>query len=211
LETSLAETLGKSDLLKLSTDLDDIALHSLVESGLLHDIPVVGLVAKMTSVGLSVRDFLFMRKLSKILSCLDEIPVEERKRWLENLEKDPKFRGRVMADVILLMDRLNDLHKATSFGKIFAAYVSSKINYEDFRRLASALDQLQLMDLPVLQKWYGNQGDTQKLIESNYDSLQNLAICGLVRISQRMDLRDSDDLKFERNPLGEQFVTLALS
>ncbi|MBI4965527.1 MAG: hypothetical protein HY913_19780 [Desulfomonile tiedjei] len=208
MQASLEQTIGKSDLSKLARDLDEVALDSLLEPGTLRDIPILGTFAKGANVVLSVRDFFFLRKLSKVLLCLDSVPLETRNEFSNRLKSDPNFRQKLMDSVILLIDRLDDMEKAEFFGKIFSAYVSSQIGYDDFRMLSYALDRLYLTDLHTLKEFYSGPTPTQAFQKTNYDSLWRLTMCGLVCIADTAAVRARGE--FGLNGLGKQFTRIAL-
>jgi len=208
MQESLGRTIGRSDLFTLARDLDEVALDTLLKPGILRDIPILGALAKGANVVLSVRDFLFLRKLSNVLFCLDSVPLETRREFSDRLKSDPNFRQRLMDNVILLIDRLDDMEKAELFGKIFSAYFSSQIGYEDFRILSYALDRLYLTDLHTLKEFYSYPTPTETFQKANYDSLWRLTMCDLVSIADTAAIRARSE--FGLNKVGRQFTRIAL-
>lgn len=206
MQVSLEKTIGRSDLSSLARDLGEVTLDTLLEPGIVRDIPVLGALAKGANVVLSVRDFLFLRKLSKVLLRLDSVPLETRNEFTDRLKSDPNFRQRLMDGVILLIERLDDVEKANLFGRIFSAYVSSRIAYEDFRILGHALDRAYLTDLHTLREFYSSPTPTENFRKEHYEGLWRLTMCGLVDISTGVRPRG----EFGLNKVGKQFTRIAM-
>jgi hypothetical protein len=209
MQESLEKTIGRSDLSSLARDLDEVALDSLLEPGILRDIPILGALAKGANFVFSVRDCLFLKKLSKVLFCLDSVPWETRNDFCDSLKSDPKFRQRLMDGVILLIERLDDVEKADLFGKIFSAYVSSRIAYDDFRILGYALDRVYLTDLHTLKEFYSGPTPTEAFQRDNYDTLWRLTICDLVCIADA-SIGQRARGEFGLNKVGKQFTRIAM-
>jgi hypothetical protein len=208
MQESLEKTIGRSRLSSLARDLDEVALDTLLEPGILRDIPILGALAKGANVVLSVRDWLFLRKLSRVLLCLDSVPWETRNDFCDRLKSNQEFRQRLMDGVILLIDRLDDMDKADLFGKIFSAYVGSRITYEDFRILGYALDRVHLTDLHTLKEFYSGPTPTQAFQRENYDTLWRLTTCNLVCIADTAAVRARGE--FGLNKVGKQFTRIAM-
>jgi len=209
MQVSLEKTIGRSDLSSLARDLDEVALDTLLEPGVLRDIPILGALAKGANVVFSVRDWLFLRKLSKVLLCLDSVPLATRNEFSERLNSDPNFRQRLMDGMILLIERLDDMEKADLFGKIFSAYVSSLIAYDDFRILGYALDRVYLTDLHTLKEFYSSPTPTENFRKEHYEGLWRLTMCGLVCIADA-SIGQRARGEFGLNKVGKQFTRIAM-
>ena len=60
------------------------------------------------------------------------------------------FRKRVEENLLLLLDRLDDMGKPELIGRLFSAYLRQELAYEDFQRLAGSIDRAYMPDLPLL-------------------------------------------------------------
>ena len=88
---SLIETLGATDLSSISEDLVEVALDSLLEDGLLKDIPVVSTIIGVSKSAISIRDKLLARKVLYFLQGLKDITDEERNKFLKDIDGNAKL------------------------------------------------------------------------------------------------------------------------
>lgn len=131
-------------------ELGESIIDSALDDELLRNIPVLGSIVGLARAGLGIRDRLFIHKLSRLLRELDDIPSQQRSEFVERLSDDVKFRDRVLSHLILLLDRLDAIEKATLLGNAFRAYVLKEVSFEDFSRLAAAIDHAHIVDLRKL-------------------------------------------------------------
>lgn len=125
-------------------------LDSKLEENVLRDVPVLGSVVSVCRVGLGIRERLFGHKLARMVLQLQDITDQERSEFATLLDQDVKFRDRVLSHLILLVDRLNDIEKATLLGNACRALVLKEISFEQFSRLAEAIDHAHIADLRAL-------------------------------------------------------------
>jgi hypothetical protein len=109
--------------------------------------------------------------------------------------------GDLSEAIVLILDKLDDLEKPEMVAKAFAAFVRSKIPYECFRRLSSAIDIGFIEDLKVLAY-------KPDVYWSPYlPNLVRTNLAGLHVYSAYDNAVDGDTrLGFNLNPLGEIFV-----
>jgi hypothetical protein len=150
LESSLVSSLGDSQLIDAAADAAEQTLDNLLSDGVLKDIPVLGHALKLWKGSIQLSTYLFARKLLRFLAPLNSIPQEVRYEFLRELEADPEKRKRVGEHLLLLLDRMDDLNKPEFLSKAFAAYISGRISYHEFRQLGFAIDRCTLDDLLTL-------------------------------------------------------------
>ena len=144
---SLIETLGSTDLSSVTEDLVEIALDSLLQDGILKDIPVVNTIIGISKSAVSIRDKLLTRKILYFLQGLNEITVEEREKFLKDMDANPKHQRKVGENLIMLLDRLDDLNKPAMIAKLFRSYLRDEITYNEFLWLSSVIDRAYMNDL----------------------------------------------------------------
>jgi hypothetical protein len=74
------------------------------------------------------------------------------------LTDDDKFRDRVVSHLILLLDRLDEIEKASLLGNALRALVLSRVTFDEFTRLASAIDHGHIADLRSLMAQTADTG-----------------------------------------------------
>lgn len=146
---SLIETIGSSDLSDLSQELTEVALDSLLQEGILKDIPIIGTIVGVAKTAIHIRDKLLVRKIIDFLREL-KITPEERARFLSDIEGDKNFQRRIGENLLMLLDRLDDLQKPAMIAKLFKAYLQDVINYQEFVSFASVIDRAFVNDLTGL-------------------------------------------------------------
>ncbi len=103
-----------------------------------------------------------------ICSRLEQVPEEIRRRQIAKLAVDTEFRRELGENLMLLLEKLNDMRKPKMLAKIWKAFLEEKIDYPSFTRLARALEDLHVDDTPVLRIVYqGTQPANLPSLEFN--------------------------------------------
>lgn len=148
---SLIESIKSSELGNLMQDFGEVALDRVVKDGILRDIPVIGSIVGVAKAAISMRDTLLVKKLLYFLRELSDTTEEERKNFLQEFEEDLKEQRRVGENLILLLDRLDDLDKPVLVAKLLKAFIRGKISrYDEFVYYSSIVDRMPMMDLSAL-------------------------------------------------------------
>jgi hypothetical protein len=204
---ALIDTIGRSDLTALTSNVGEIILDQFLESGVLRDIPIFGSLINLVKVGVGVRDILFAKKLLNFLKHIQEIPIQKRQEFSSRIATDEQHRRRVGENLLLLLDKLNDMSKPDMLGRICKAYIEGRIDFEILQRLGNAVERINLYSLPILRVFYGSPAPQETQGE---EVLQELAICGLVRIQFSPLVAGGTGGEFRRNELGKLFIEIAL-
>ena len=144
---TLADTLRNSELRSLAPDLAELPLDSALPPGLLRDIPVLRTLDAVLKTTRSIRDYIFVRKLVAFLSALADVAQDRRRAMIDQLETDQQFGRRVGEKIIVILDHLDSIEKATLVGRAFRAYCEGHISIETLQRLNFAIDRIMLLDL----------------------------------------------------------------
>ena len=144
---SLMDTIKSSDMPSLAVDTAEIAFDSILEEGVLRDIPVVSAIVGIGKVRASIRDYLLAKKVLLFLQPLGEVPDEDRLAFAQKLEENPETKTHVGETVIMLLDRFDDFHKARWAGQLFSFVVAGRIQYKEFVRLNNSIDRAFISDL----------------------------------------------------------------
>jgi hypothetical protein len=165
--TSLIETIKSSDLGSLVQDYGELALDSVVRNGLLKDFPVISSIVGVAKLAISIRDTLLVKKILHFLRELGDITDEERKRFLQEFEEDTKEQRKIGENLILLLDRLDNLEKPAMVAKLLKAYIKGEIrNYDEFTYYSAIVDRSPLLDLSALLSFFSEgEIDEQWLAE----------------------------------------------
>lgn len=171
LETELLDTLAKSELKEIGKILAELGLD--VKNEL--PIPGIGIPEKMVNASNKIQGHLFVRKLAKYLSSVDEVTSpEERAEFSARLDQDKNFKISVGENLLLLLQKLDDMRKPELIGKLFGSLMKGEIDRNDFERLAAAVDRAYFSDLVELGQDKWTDGSVQP----------RLASCGLRQMSE---------------------------
>jgi hypothetical protein len=141
--------------------------NTILNDGLLKDLPVVGWVVAAGKTASTVRDYFLIRKILRFLAGLSDVPKAERDSFVVKVEEDNKFGNRVAETLIMLLDRYDHINKAALMSKLFYSYGKGEIDYSDFLRLSTAVDRAFMPDLSDLLDYFADKGNDPKLAKRN--------------------------------------------
>jgi len=133
------------------------------------------------------------------------------------LSKDADYRQRVGENLLLLLNRVDDIKKPELIAKLFKAFVEGKIDDEKYQKIGIAIDRINIQNIPHLIKFYHDyNGENFEILEERGnlipdDALQDLVNCGLIDIRFNPNL--IIDNGFNRSKvvdLGKIFVDIIL-
>ncbi|MCR5890397.1 hypothetical protein LRS06_21960 [Hymenobacter sp. J193] len=199
----LDDGVAATNLTDATVDTAEAFLDGLTAMGdVMEAFPVFGTLVKLIRTGFSIHDRLFMQKMATFLLELKNVSVDERYRFVRDMDGDPAFKKKVGAKLILLLDRVDDLEKASVLGKLFRAYLVGRADYVLFGRLASIVDRAYLPDLAQLQRRDDEVSGDDAVI-----ALESLGLMYQSGIDGGNFMGESDH-KYRVSDLGKQLVTL---
>jgi hypothetical protein len=154
LNESLFDTLRASELNEVVGDALEIALDSVLEEGILKEIPIISAIVRLGKTTVAIRDRILVKKLLLFLRGISEVSQEERAQFVSKLETNHSFRTLVGETLILLIDRHDHLGKPEILAKIFNGYIREEIDYDTYLRLATSVDKTFIEDLRSLFEYY---------------------------------------------------------
>jgi len=198
MSNSLEETLKDSDLQNLTTDLAETFADSLLNDGILKDIPIIGTIIGLTKSAISFNDRLFIKKLIFFISELKNTDPLERKRLITEIDESEKHKVKVGEKLLYIIDKCEDHVTSKYVAILFKAFLNEEINYNQFLRCSTIinkifiedLEQFILMSVDEIQKTRRHYGTE---ITDFQFSLINCGICATE--TERVSVRDQDDYK----------------
>ncbi len=152
LSNSLAHTIANSELTAVGTELSEIAIDSLLDDGVLKELPIIGTLTGLWKTGVTIRDALFVRKLLTFLNGLSEISIEDRTKMIASLD-DEKTSEAAGERILSLLDRLDSSGKAKIVGKAFKLYSTGVITKDELWRVSFIVERLPLSDIIAISEW----------------------------------------------------------
>ena len=177
---ALIRTIAGKELSQIAIDSTEIAIDSILSDGLLKDLPVIGTIKSFVNLGITIKEELFIRKLLKFLIELQSISFSEREQFLNHYLNNSKEQQKLGDNLLLAIDRLDDVEKPKLLARFFCSYIKGDIDYELFSRLAKALERLNLSLLPPLKWFYLRIGERIDIPEEIH---HELSLAGLITTS----------------------------
>lgn len=128
-----------------------------------RDIPYIGSIIKLGRVGCKFQEHHFVRKLAKFLEKEQDIPIEEKEKFLNGLSS--KQRKKMYEYLTHYLLRAEDDAKADIMGYIYKERVYGRIDDEMFLRLCSIVDRAFVFDLRALPEYV--EENTEDSVEAN--------------------------------------------
>jgi hypothetical protein len=150
LNQSFNDSLLAPGLNELAKDISEVSLDRIIEDPTFREVPLIGTLLNVYKVAVGIRGAFIVKKVAKFLFRLREISVEDRREFLNKLQKDEKYKGQVVEKLLLILDRLDEEDKAEVLGNLFKAAIEGKISVDEFLRLSVIVDKIYLKDLKAL-------------------------------------------------------------
>lgn len=174
MKNGLVNTLNRQDASDALLDLGETLLDSQFDDGLLKDIPILGTLVKLKDFGLSISDYMLVKKLQKFAFALNQVPENERDNFFIKLESDNTYKSKVNDNLVLLINASDDIDKPEMLGKVFAKYVIGCLDYEQFMQFSTSVNGLNANQFKLLK--------LQKKAHTCKEVGHTLASYGLVNI-----------------------------
>jgi len=140
-----------SDLASLSKDFAEVAVDGVMDDGVLRDLPLVGALVGVVKFGNSINKNLFAKKIYKFLYELHDIPLEKRIEVIDKINNSRKYQSNVGERIFELLERIESDGKPEIVGKMFAAVVEEKIDYDVYLKCAHIVKNFFYYDLVYLK------------------------------------------------------------
>lgn len=147
LSDSLENTLKSSDLRNIAVDFSEVALDQMIDSGAIRDIPIIGSIINVGKAALSVRDFLFVKKVVSFLTTLEKVPKKDRKEMIDKIDSSGEYRLKVGEKLLYVIDKCQDHEKAKVVARLFAAFVKGKISYKNYLSAVNIVENITIEQL----------------------------------------------------------------
>lgn len=162
LPDTLTETIKDNNFQEVITNFGEIAIDSVLDEGVLKEIPLLGCFFGLAKATMSIQDKLFTKKILTFLLQLKNTDTDSRRKQVEKIDNDPEYKTKVGEKLLYIIDKCEDNEKAIYLGQLFQCYIEEQINYEDFLRASKCIELTFLQDLKrfIKEKW--NNIDTDK-------------------------------------------------
>ena len=183
LQNKIIETIKTEEIQNVSSDIVEVIIDSVLEDGLLKDIPIIGSIVGLGKGIMCIQDRLFTKKLLVFLEKLKSIPENQRIKQIEKIENNHSEKIKVGEKLLYIIQDCDDHLKSVFIGLLFAAYLSEEIEYDSFKRCSDCIIKAYIDDIYFV-------------VESDYIRLsieesQDLINCGLFEMSPSIHITEN--------------------
>lgn len=191
---NILNAVKSKEITDITKDLTEVAIDQMLENGILKDLPIVGTLYNIYSLSQNVSNAFFTKKILKFLFELNDIPESERLEFIRKMESEKETQN-VGEKILIILNKIDDVDKATILGKIFKITIEEEIEVTTFTRLSHMIDKVYLQDLKELKNNFIENLDS--------DTKHNLSQVGILNQSIK-DNREHEEYVF-RNTGKREF------
>lgn len=162
----------------------EIALDSLLNEGILKEIPIVGTIFNLGKCGLTIKNLQFTRNYLTFLQEIrnNEKTVMELEKHIEELNNNPKQMEKEMETLLIYLEQYKSVDKIKYMANIYRAFLSPdilKIDWEETLIFFELLDRLLPCDIEDLKKMKTYGARATEFID--HSGLLRLSALGLLQ------------------------------
>lgn len=182
LDISFRETVLKSDLPSVIQNAGEIGFDSLLDNGVLKDVPILSTMLAVGKTFGNVRDYFFAKKMIAFLRSISSLSEKERQKLIHLLDADEKFSKYAGEQIIELLSRIDSERKAVLVATALKLYALEEIDSLQLQRINYAIDRFMLCDAEEFRSF-----TTRKRFKDNNPTTANFINAGLAYTSSHYD------------------------
>jgi hypothetical protein len=123
---------------------------ALTDSEVLKEFPVLGTAVKLFRSGQAARAAMFASKLEKFVFETERCSPKAAKKIRDKVAKSPADAEKIGKAIAYVIERASEDEKPRLVGRLFAGFLSGRVNSAELRRLLFAIDTAFIDDLNAL-------------------------------------------------------------
>lgn len=198
------------DSVDVLSDYIDLGISSALE--LENDIPIVKTIIGLGKIAIDIRERNLIKNLISFIKSLnsDNIDKEKLKEHQLRLKEDSKLAKKELGRVLIILDKTIDENKAEILGKLYKAYVNTRIDWDMFIEFSEITDRMYVNDLEILKSIHEGTMKDAVNKENIYriDRLNSLGIVGIKpQIFQQANGK-KEDTYIMTNYIGKKYCNI---
>lgn len=172
---------GSKDFIE---EIVEVGIDSVLDEGLLKDIPIVGFLVGTKNVVQNLQDRNLLNQTLQFIKEFNSGKIEK-----EKIEKyktklvDTKQAEKELGRVLLILNSNIDIEKSKMLARLFRNYIDEKINWDEFCEFSEIIKNMFLSDIIIFKNIYcGKLKDTVNYALYPFDRLVSL---GLINTSPK--------------------------
>ena len=197
----------------------EIGIYSIIDEGILKEIPIVKTIVGVLKVGKNVHDRNLLKQTLVFINEFNrnEIRQDKIEEYKKRIENDPKKCEDELGRIILLLNNFIDREKSIMLSKVFKDYVGQLLNWNDFCEYSEIINRLFIQDFSFLQEIYlGRISDTTNRSDIyKVERLNSLGIIGMTFKSSTIStingvMSNRQDSYLTMNNNGKKFMNIVM-
>ena len=197
----------------------EIGIDSIIDEGILKEIPIVKTIEGVLKVGKNVHDRNLLKQTLVFINEFNrnEIRQDKIEEYKKRIENDPKKCEDELGRIILLLNNFIDREKSIMLSKVFKDYVGQLLNWNDFCEYSEIINRLFIQDFSFLQEIYlGRISDTTNRSDIyKVERLNSLGIIGMTFKSSTIStingvMSNRQDSYLTMNNNGKKFMNIVM-
>lgn len=116
----------KDEIMSLLTDFGEFTLDSFLQDGVIKELPIVGSAFSMVKIGADIRDRIFVEKLKSFIENIDK-----NQKWREKFSNDEEC-NKISKQLLYIVDSCDDDNKLKLIGMAFNYLVNGEITKDEY-------------------------------------------------------------------------------
>lgn len=198
-------------------EIAELGLDSVLQDGILKDIPVLSIIASLCKTGVNLRERNLIRQTAIFISSFNAgtISADKLASYRNELESNPEKAEKELGRVILLLDRILEVQQAKVLGHFYSSYVKGSLSWDKFVEVSEVNSRMFLSDYDELITVFQTPvKQDDEVSDRRMYKIQRLESLGLVmenryRLQSGTILTCPDtDYRFVTTPFGSTFASL---
>lgn len=200
------------------SDYLEIGIDSLMNEGILKEIPIVNTIVGVLKIGKNVHDRNLLKQTLIFINEFNnnQISRDKLEQYKITIASNPKRSEEELGRILLLLNNFIDKEKSIMLAKIFKAYIGKIINWNEFCEYSEIINRLFIQDINLLNMIYDgkvsdttNRGDIYRV-----ERLNSLGIIGISFKSTRITTingvqqENRQDSYLSMNSNGRKFMNI---
>jgi len=144
---SLSEAIRNSDLQGISVEIAETLVDSMLDDGILKNLPFVGSIVAIGKTAISIKDQIFLKKIIFFLSGIRHVSIAKRRKMIDFVNDSKEQKTKVGEKLIYILDKCDDYISAKYIAQFFCAFLDEKINYCEFLKGSRIIQNIFIEDL----------------------------------------------------------------
>jgi hypothetical protein len=166
LSDSLEETLIDKNFESAMIELSELTIDSMLDEGIVKDIPVINILIGIAKTAFNVRERLFLHKIVSFINGLNDTSLEQRQKTISEINNSRKYRIKVGQKLLYIIDKTQDHESSEVLAILFAEVIKGTLKYEKFLKTALVLERVTSSELRC---FVNAKNDDLKTIEGTED------------------------------------------